>query len=254
MVMIPRCYLPVVCAFISLILASASLSALDFTCLCFQGTYKGLHYSKGENSDQLITINDYSISQKYTYNGPSPLVFYKLSKNEEEETVRTPVAQFPFNQQYKKLLFIFYPNPAQEGTYQVYPIPSDDLAMPPGSYRVQNQTRKQVAMLLDEKTYQFQPGQFQVVTPQAREATSITVEVEEIDNDGAIEEQAKPKETTTLTRSAKVPVHLAYLKEDGQWETFFKRKWRYGKNFRTYVFIYNINGVLQLRPFVEYVN
>ena len=239
---------------IALAFASAQLSALDFNCLCFQGSYKGLHYMKGENADQPITINDYSISQKYSYNGQSPLVFYTLSKNAEGETVRTPVAQFPFGQQYKKLLFIFYPNQAQEGTYQIYPIPSDDLSMPKGSYRVQNQTRKQVAMLMDEQTYQFSPGQFQVIKPQKREATTIEVEEEVVAGEGSDEAEAVEKEKITLTRSAKVPVHLAYQKEDGQWETFFKRKWRYAENLRTYVFIYNINGVLQLRPFVEIAN
>jgi hypothetical protein len=254
MAMIYQHFRHLISSFIPLILLSGNLSALDFNCVCFQGSYKGLHYSKGENADQLVTINDYSISPKYSYNGASPLLFYTLSKNEEGETVRTPVAQFPFNQQYKKLLFIFYANPAQEGTYQIYPIPSDDLAIPPGSYRVQNQTNKQVAMLIDEKTYQFGPGQFQIVTPAARQDTEITVEVEEIDNEGSIEQQAKPKETTTLTKTAKVPVHLAYLKDDGQWETFFKRKWSYSKTKRTYFFIYNINGTLQLRPFVEYIN
>jgi len=226
-------------------------SALEFNCMCFQGTYSGIYFSQGEDSDAQVEINDFRISRKYTYTGASPLIFFTKSQTPEGEVVRTPVAQFPFDPRYKKLLFIFYPNPAQQGTYQIYPIATDDQSMPPGSYRVQNQTRKQVAMLLNGQTYQFASGQLQVLNPPA--AKEETFELDLSSPDEALSPDAAP-EPETLTAAARIPVHLAYQTEEGQWETFFKKKWLYRPDIRTFVFIYNIDGVLQLRNFVEFIN
>ena len=221
--------------------------ALEFHCMAFQGTYSGIFYQSGPEADTGIDINEFGLSPKYTYSGPSPVTFYTKATGEEGEVVKTPVAQLPFDQRHTKLLLIFYPNPAQAGTYQIYPIATDNQSMPPGSYRVQNQTRKPVAMQMNGKTYNFNSGQFQVITPPPAQEETFEIEITDPEAEGT---EARIE---TLTASAKVAVHLVYQNEAGQWETFFRKRWLYRPDIRTYVFIYNIDGVLQLKNFVESV-
>ena len=239
--------------FLALLLPSSAAWSLEFHCMAFQDSYSGIHFMSGPEADSGIEINEYGLSPKYSYNGTSPLTFFTKSTGGEGETIRTPVAQFPFDQRYTKLLLIFYPNPQQEGTYQIYPIPSDNQSMPPGSYRVQNQTRKQVAMLLNGKTYQFSSGQFQVVTPPPAKRETFEIEItnpEESDSEGNSGAETKVE---NVTAAARIPVHLAYQTEAQQWETFFRKKWLYRPDIRTFVFIYNIDGVIQTKNFVEFI-
>jgi hypothetical protein len=225
---------------------------LEFHCMAFQGSYPGLHFQTGEDSDTAMEIQEYGLSPKYTYAGASPLTFYTKAPGEDGQDIRTPVAQFPLSPGYVKFLFIFYPNPQVPGTYQIYPIPNDDRTMPPGSYRVQNQTKKQVALQLNGKAYQFGSGQYQVFTPPPVQSETFELEVGNPDDAGGTDPSAT-RETESFTAAAKIPVHFVYQDEAGQWNTFFKKKWLYRQDIRTYVFIYNIDGVLQLKNFVEFV-
>jgi hypothetical protein len=227
-------------------------NALDFHCMAFRGNYSGLHFQAGQDSDQPVEINEYGLSLKYSYNGPSPLVFFNRSVDQEGNVTRTPVAQLPFDPRYPKLLLIFYPNPSAQGTLNIYPIPSDDNSMPPGSFRVQNQTKLNVAMLLNGQTHQFASGQYQVVSPPPAERRTLEVEVVN-ETKSAGKEDDTPPETEKIEVAGSIPVQFAYQNEEKQWETFFKKKWLSRGDIRTFVFVYNIDGVLQLKNFVEII-
>ena len=248
----------VVC-FLNLIpcLFPVGMKALDFKTFCFQGQHRNFFFLQGEN-EVPIEINSYRISKKYSYNGESPLVIYTHVKNEEGKLVPSPVVQYPFDPKFPSLLFLF--TQLETGVLNIYPIANDDAFHPPGAYRIQNLTQHTIALLINNKTYQFSPQQLQIIAPPAPPRRTIKIDPNATTdslNTGEVEsfneKDADDKTLVSVAVPDKIPVQMKFKLPDGNWQPAYNRKWLYRPDIRTYVFAHVKNNTVMLKQFVEFI-
>ena len=242
---------------LTLCLFPLTLQALDFKTFCFQGQHRNFFFLQGEN-EVPIEINSYRISKKYSYNGVSPLVIYTHVKDEEGKLVPSPVVQYPFDPKFPSLLFLF--TQLETGVLNIYPIANDDASHPPGAYRIQNLTQHTIALLINNKTYQFSPQQLQIIAPPAPPRRTIKIDPNATTdslNTGEVEsfneKDADDKTLVSVAVPDKIPVQMKFKLPDGNWQPAYNRKWLYRPDIRTYVFAHVKNNTVMLKQFVEFI-
>lgn len=113
---------------------------IEFTGIRFGPNIEGLKYF--ENPD--LTVKEIYIpksvdSERYSYNGPNPLVFFRESTDAEGNTIRTPVTSVTIPEGARKLILFFFSQKDARGE-KIHIVPFEDSGdeFPAGMFRVWN--------------------------------------------------------------------------------------------------------------------
>ena len=135
----------------------------------------GLYYDSAGESVPLRLSRAY-VTSGYSYVGPSPLVFYRIERNEQGETFKIPVTSVEIQDGWEEvLLFFVRSGTGDDWSYSVFAIDNSESAFPPGSYRLYNMLNEPVRGAIGEGTFQISAHDNILVTPGAERSERLNV-------------------------------------------------------------------------------
>ena len=110
-----------------------------------------------------VTFYSSSRSEKYTYEGPNPIIFFKETPAPTETDTypvqRKKVAEIALPGSGGEFLFIFFPTEGSEDeSYRIYPLDDSTSAFPFGAIRLFNATQFTLEGILGRERIRLEPG------------------------------------------------------------------------------------------------
>jgi hypothetical protein len=157
---------------------------IQFKILGLETAAKDLvYFTEGQRKPVEFFFMPSFLSPEYEYTGPSPLVFYRPTNNEEEPY--QPVAKLEIQPGQKNLLLFFIQNQAEPGRpeYTVTAFNFGKEAFPLGSYYLFNLTPYPIGAVLGKTRDGLMPNQSKIITPDPGEERLMRAEFYAYDND-----------------------------------------------------------------------
>ena len=147
---------PIFSLFFALALGASTLAAdpnapkasFSFRVMSWDAVIEDLKFAVDDKKSTAMTILPNGRSPFYNYQGPAsqPLVFFRESKNDKGETVRTPAATVPLNALYEHSLLMFSSLPNRPGQYAVLAMDDSPKALGSGGYCFMNFSKVPLAI------------------------------------------------------------------------------------------------------------
>lgn len=178
--------------------------SVAFRCLSLGSPIRENLYAQ-QSGGKPIRIYSNQRTDRIIYNGPNPITFYREVEGEDGQEVRVPVGRFKFVEGVSVPLLLFSRVAQDKEFYNITAIDDGLAAAPPGSYRIFNFTKKDIAGIIGSQQFRTAPG-----------------------NDALIRD--------TEQKAVDVMVRLAEKAENGP-ERLYASTWAYSPRFRYLVFI-----------------
>ena len=127
---------------------ATSSAACSFRAMSWDDEITDLKIAIDDKKSTSLALRPNGRSEFYRYEGPKdqPLVFFRESKHDKGETVRTPAATVPLNTLYEHSLLMFSSLPDRPGQYAVLAMDDSPKALAPGGYCFMNFSKAPLAI------------------------------------------------------------------------------------------------------------
>jgi len=211
-----------------LLLAPANLSAqeeetvsIQFAAVAWEETIRGLFYFDAGEPKPIIVLNG-SPGERFPYEGPPNLTFFRKTTNPEGEAIYTPVASVPVPPEERDLLLLFIGrnNP---GELKIVAMPDSRDNFGAGGFYFQNLTSRRVALRVGDATMTLAPRELEIVQ-------------------------------TSPDRTQNVDVRIASSDAENNWSLVYESRWGPPRNRRIWVFLHGgVDGRPEIKRYYEFV-